>query len=91
MDPLNYILTNYEIRKLSKTCNFIGCDKFPSKEILVSVYDSKKVKSKELVSLYLCSKHFEIVEKTLVDELAKLCEEGKIVQKRVFDVGFITH
>ena len=75
----------FDIRGFNKKCNFHGCLKAPSREALIMENDSKKQQRKELVSLYFCSKHFDMCMKDLLNQLNKLCETGKNVYMETYE------
>ena len=85
-----FIMKSFDIRKLSRTCNTHGCDKPPAKEVNVFEFDAKTAKKRELVTLYLCSNHYNSLD-LFLNRLKELCEKGRIIQKEVFDVGCVTY
>lgn len=86
MDACMELISNcFDISSLNKRCNFQGCTKAPEKEALIMEMDSKRQQRKELVSLYFCSKHFDICMKDLLNHLNKLCESGKSVSMETYD------
>lgn len=92
MQELELIANRFDLRKFKKTCNAKNCEKFPSKEIVFFELELKTLKKKELASVYLCSEHFKPEElKELIVELNNICVKGKIIDRKVFEVGFITY
>jgi hypothetical protein len=86
MDHRMEIVSNcFDIRGFNRRCNFHGCLKAPEKEALVMELDTKNQQRKELVSLYFCSKHFEMCMKDLLSQLNNLCESGKNVYMETYD------
>lgn len=86
MDARMELISNcFDIRGFNKRCNFHGCTRAPEKEALIMELDPKKQQRKELVSLYFCSKHFDICTKDLLNHLNKLCESGKNVYMETYE------
>ena len=86
MDAKMELISNsFDISGLKRKCNFHGCTKAPDREALIMELDPKKQQRKELVSLYFCSKHFDICMKDLLNHLNKLCESGKNVYMETYD------
>ena len=72
MDARMELISNcFDIRSFNKKCNFHGCTKAPEREALIMELDSKRQQRKELVSLYFCSKHFDICMKDLLNHMTK--------------------
>ena len=90
MDTINLILREFDVRKLNRACNHKGCEKIPTKEMLIYETDFRNQRRKDLVSLYFCSKHYEVSKKFL-QKLAGVCEKGRVVDKKVFDIGYVTY
>ena len=86
MDEKMELISNcFDIRGFNKRCNFHGCTKAPEKEALIMENDPKRQQRKELVSLYFCSKHFDMCMKDLLNQLNKLCESGKNVYMESYE------
>ena len=79
----------FDIRAFNRRCNFHGCAKSPVREALIMENDSKRQQRKELVSLYFCSKHFDMCVKDLLNQLNKLCESGKNVYMETYEARTI--
>ncbi len=77
----------FDIRGFNKRCNFHGCARAPEKEALIMENDLKRQQKKELVSLYFCSKHFDMCVKDLLNQLNKICESGKNVYMESYEAG----
>lgn len=80
---------NYNLRKLSKTCNFGECAKLPSKETIILEVDGKS--KRELVAIYFCAEHYNKNMHQILEKLSSACEKGKFIDKKVFDIGYITY
>jgi hypothetical protein len=91
MDTTSLILGKFELKKLSKTCNTRNCDKAPSKKAIITELDTKTAKKKDLVVLYFCNEHYNGSFKKFFNELINACKAGKIIDKRVFEIGYVTH
>ena len=86
MDARMELISNcFDIRAFNRRCNFHGCQKAPAREALVMELDTKKQQRKELVSLYFCSKHFDMCMKDLLNQLNKLCESGRNVYMETYE------
>jgi len=88
MDPEAILkVENYDLRKLSKTCNYGDCKKLPSKEIII--VEEQNRMSRELVAIYFCEEHHNRNINTVLEKL-KAASQGK-VEKRVSDIGYMTY
>ncbi|MBL7206850.1 MAG: hypothetical protein ISS36_04590, partial [Candidatus Aenigmarchaeota archaeon] len=86
------IASKFDLRKFKKVCNEKKCLKFPSKEVVFFELDLRTLKKKELASAYLCPEHYKPEElKDIVKELNNICEKGKIIDKKAFEIGFVTY
>jgi len=88
---MSIIMSNFEIKNLNRRCNFRGCSKSPSKEALLFELDTRSQSRKDIVSLYLCEDHYNVSMKFLLEELNRICEQGKVVKVEVFDTGCVTY
>jgi hypothetical protein len=88
MDQRDLIAGMFDLKKLTKICNFRGCEKPPSVEALVFEEEVGNGKRRELVSLFLCQGHCDAA---LEDFLARLGRRPGTVNKfEVFDIGYVT-
>lgn len=72
------IVTKYcDIRLLKTFCNFRGCEKKPTKEMLIVQIDMNTAKRREIISIYLCQDHYNSMEKALEGVVGKF-KNGKI-------------
>jgi len=82
-------LKEVNLRKISKACNFPSCRKLPSKQAMIlEVSNSGK---KELVDLYFCEEHYDRNIQKILEKLTSACEKGALIEKRVFDIGYVTY
>ncbi len=77
MDKMKLILKHYDIKHLSKKCNFHGCNKKPTH--LVEIIERNNVKKKVLAKIYVCDEHRKSV-KELIKELKKI-SKGVIIEE----------
>jgi hypothetical protein len=90
MDQREIIASSFDLRKLTKTCNFMGCQKPASVEALIFEVDMETKRRRELASLYLCREHYRAELKGLMDKLNRESGEGKVSRAEVFDIGYVT-
>jgi|YelNatPaOPRAMG01_1025707.scaffolds.fasta_scaffold167727_1 hypothetical protein len=88
MNIFELIKEDYDVRRLRNRCNYKDCDRYPSKEILIYETDFKKIKTRDLVSLYLCIKHFKEANENLIKKLSEIEVKDKRIDVRVSDLGF---
>lgn len=88
MDTVHFILQRFEIRNMKRCCNFRGCRKTPTKELLLLEFDRRRP-ARRVASLYLCEKHCTREAKSISNELKT--EAGKYIGGRIFDINYITH
>ena len=87
MEPMEFIVQNFDIKKLRKTCNIKSCRKTPTKELLLLEFDRKRP-ARRIASLYLCEKHCTKESKSLSE---KLNQEGNHIGGRIFPINQVTH
>ena len=91
MDPkIEFIVGNFDLRGLGKKCNFHGCSKYPSKEALIFEIDIRGER-KDMVSLYFCERHYNLVIKDIIKKLNELSERGKRIEIEVKETGYVTY
>ncbi len=89
-DMLSTIAGMVELRKFNRLCNKPGCSRVPVKEHLLVEVDRSSLKTKDLVSLYFCSRHEKDVE-PMLKELNRQCTGNMAIGKRSFDIGYVTY
>jgi hypothetical protein len=85
------LLESFDLRKLDRSCNFRGCDRHPSREILLQETNIITKERKEMASLYFCSEHYNDVSGDITVRLNEVADKRWVVGKKEYDVGFITH
>ncbi len=81
-------LEDLNLRKISKACNFRDCPRLPSKQaVLLEISGSGK---KEIADLYFCEKHFASQIDRILEALEPHKEKGTALEKKVFDIGYVT-
>ena len=88
---MEFIMLNYDIKKLNRYCNHKECMNIPSKEVLLFEFDTINKLRRDIVSLYLCDDHYNASVRFLLDELNKICESRKVIKAEVFDTGYVTY
>lgn len=81
----------FDLKKLNKMCNHRECKKYPSKEILLYETDLITKEKKELVSLYFCTEHYNNISRKIATKLNEIGDKRWVINKKEFDIGFITH
>ncbi len=84
------ILIEYEVRRMRSRCNHSKCDKKPGKELTLFELNRISGDTKDLISLFLCTDHYEHALKTLPARLKAMRKEGKIIKGRVKDMEIAT-
>ena len=91
MEVLEVVSQHCDIRKLDKICNFRDCQSKPGKEILIYELDRINLKTRELLYLYLCSKHFDRAMETFMVDLDHMRQNSKILRAKVRNMGLVTY
>jgi len=86
-----YIINSFDLRKRNKSCNVQGCNKMPTKEAIIIESDMMLKSKRELASIYFCTEHYDYNIKRILKELNRICEKRKRIDKKVFDIGYITY
>ena len=85
------LLENFDLRKLDRQCNFRGCERHPSREILLHETNIITKERKEMASLYFCTEHYNDISGSITDRLNEIADKRLVVGKREYDVGIVTH
>ncbi len=85
------VLIEYEFRRMRTRCNHLKCEKRPGKELTLYELDRISGDTKDLISLFLCTNHYEHALKTLPERLKVLERRGRVIRGRVKDIGIVTH
>ena len=91
MSKAQLIANTFELQRRSKLCNIHGCGKLPSKKVIIFEENRITRDSKALATVYLCNEHYSTRLPGFLTEINKLRETGKVVDKKVQEIGFITH
>lgn len=85
------IANAFDLQRRNKLCNIRGCPKLPSKR--VTLFEENRISrdKKTLATIFLCTEHYGTKMPAFITEINKARETGKVVEKRVQDVGFITY
>jgi len=89
--PSLYLIRNFDIMKLDRACNIHGCNRLPNKEAIIIEVDINLKRQRELARLYFCNDHYDLNIRTLMKEMSRLCEMGKVIDKKVFDLLYVSH
>jgi hypothetical protein len=91
MSKAQLIADTFELQRRSKLCNIRGCGKPPSKK--VTLYEENRITRdrRPLATIYLCSEHHATRIPGFMTEINRFRETGRVIDKKVHDIGFITH
>ncbi len=89
MNVVSLISRNFDLKNFSRNCNFRGCNRLPIKEATIFEFDPKTKRKRDLVSLYFCAEHYNITINKLMKEIKRI-ESAKIIDKRIFNIGYVT-
>jgi len=87
---VSLISSSFDLKNFSSNCNFRGCTRLPTKEAIIFEFDPKKGRKRDLVSLHFCEEHYKKSINRLMDEIKRI-EKDKLIDKRIFDIGYVTH
>jgi len=85
------IINSFDLKKRNRSCNVQGCNKLPTKETIIIELDMMIKRKRELASIYFCTEHYDYNIGKFLNKLNNVCEKGKIIDKKVFDIGYVTH
>ncbi|MFH1364876.1 MAG: hypothetical protein ABIH52_04470 [Candidatus Aenigmatarchaeota archaeon] len=91
MSSATYLARNFDLVKGAKECNCLECSRMPTKEMVLLELDLTRNKHRELGTIYICSDHFSETSKKTLFDMNKLCKTGRIIDKKVFDIGYVTY
>ncbi len=89
MDTLQFIIQRFDIKKLRAGCNFRGCRRAPTKELLLLEFDRRKP-ARRIASLYLCERHCSQEANSIPEECRKNGVERHI-GGRIYSMPPVTH
>ena len=88
---MEFLAQMFELRNFKKICNWTGCGKMPSKEIVLQETDIITKEKKNVASLYFCTGHYNDISKQITKKLNEIANKRWVINKKEFDIGFITH
>ena len=91
MDGSWILAKTLEISKMGRVCNVSGCCEPPTKRVLVSERNLCTRKKRDLASIYFCTKHYNNELRPIINTLRGACSKGVKIEKRVREIGCITH
>lgn len=91
MSKAQLIAKTFDLQRRSRLCNITGCGRMPAKKVTLLEENRITTGSRVLVTLYLCSEHYSTRLPAFLMEINTLRETGKVIGKRVQEMGFITH
>lgn len=91
MSRTQLIADTFDLQRRNKLCNIGGCGKLPTKRISLFEEDRITRERKAIATVYLCSGHNETRVPAFMTEVNKHNGIGKLITKRVNDVGFLTY
>ncbi|MFH1978672.1 MAG: hypothetical protein ABIJ92_05080 [Candidatus Aenigmatarchaeota archaeon] len=90
-DIITLLSTVLDLRKRGNTCNIPQCEKMPVKEMVLIEHDKLKQRKREIATVYFCSDHCDKKPDEIVRRANVVAGKGKIIDKKVFDIGYITY
>ena len=91
MSKAQIIADAFDLQRRNKLCNMRGCDKLPTKKVTILEENRITRDSRTLATLFLCSEHYATRVPLFLTEINKHRETGKVVEKKVQDIGFLTY
>ena len=82
---------NLDIWKMDKACNSQGCQKSPTKKVLIFQSNTITHEKKDLASLYFCTEHYNDKLIPIIQNLNEACGKRIKIFKKVKEIGYITH
>jgi len=89
-DLVSFISRNFDLKNFSRNCNYQGCRRLPTKEATIVEMDPCTKRKRDLVSLYFCAEHYNAVMEDLMEKVQNI-RSNKIIDKRIFEIGYMTH
>ena len=84
-------LNEYEVRRMRSRCNYGNCKKRPGRKLTLFELDRVTEKTRDLITLFLCTEHYEMTLQKLPETLKPIRQQGKSIKGRVADIGMVTH
>ena len=85
-----FLVEKFELRKMDRFCNTNGCMRKPMKQVLIEETDIISSEKKELVSLFFCNDHYRGFLSESLNEMNGLRSPGKVLGKKVIEIGYVT-
>jgi hypothetical protein len=91
MSKAEMIAEAFDLQRRSKLCNIRECGKLPTKR--VTLFEENRITGdkKTLATICLCNEYYQTRIPLFLTEINKPIERGKVIEKKVQDMGFITH
>jgi hypothetical protein len=91
MSRAQLIADAFDLQRRSRLCNTPGCGKLPAKR--VTIFEENRISGnrKPLATVYLCSEHYSTRVPVFLTEANRLRETGRVIDKKVQDIGLITY
>ena len=91
MSRAQLIADAFDLQRRNKLCNIPGCGKPPAKRVTIFEENRISRNRKALATVYLCSEHYSTKIPTFLTEANMLRETGRVIDKKVQDIGLITY
>jgi hypothetical protein len=91
MSKAQLIAGTFELQRGSRLCNIRGCGNLPARKVTLFEENRINRERKPLAVVYLCNEHYSTRIPGFMTEINMLRETGRLIDKRVQDIGFITH
>ncbi len=90
MNKAQIIADTFDLQRRSRLCNVRGCVKLPTKKVTLLEENRITRDTKPLATVYLCGEHYSTRMAGFLTEMNREKETGKVITKKVQDIGFIT-
>ena len=91
MSRTQFTADMFDLQRRNKLCNIRGCEKLPTKRIGLFEENRISKERKAIATVYLCGGHNETRIPAFMTEINKRNDIGKLITKRVNDIGFVTY
>ncbi len=91
MSKAQMIADIFDLQRRNKICNIRDCSKLPTKKI--TLFEENRITNDKrvLATVFLCNEHYSTKIPIFLTEINKQRETGKVIDKKVQDIGFLTY
>ncbi len=90
MSKAQVIAESFDLQRRNRLCNIPGCQKAPAKKVTLLEENRITRDSRILAVVCLCTHHYETRMPLFLTEINTEKETGKVVTKKVQEIGFVT-